>query len=35
MRANISGAFPVIVKIGKTMGHFYIDLIRYINLGRN
>jgi hypothetical protein len=35
MRANVSGSFPVIAKKGKTMGHFFIDLIRYINLDQN
>jgi hypothetical protein len=35
LRANISVVFPVMAKLGKTMGHFTIDLIRYINSCKN
>jgi hypothetical protein len=35
MRTDSSGVFPVRARVGKTMGHFLIDLIRSVNLGRN
>jgi hypothetical protein len=35
MRANTSAAFPLVVKLGKSMGHFVMDIIRYITPDKN
>lgn len=35
MKANNAYPFPVVVNNDKTMGHFFIDLLRKLNLDKN
>lgn len=35
MKANVGYPFPIKANINTSMGHFFIDLIRKLNLDKN